>query len=61
MTEKQRNMELDYNFLRDNDVKAATAIFMVGLAYKEDAIIVELPRKKVIDPPKGFRRKRERK
>ena len=40
MTEKQRNMELDYYFLRDGGVRALTAIYMLGVAYKEDIVIV---------------------
>jgi hypothetical protein len=37
---KQSNMNTDYWFLRDNGVQAITAICIVGLAYKEDAVII---------------------
>lgn len=40
------NINLDYWFLRDNRVSALTAIYMVGLAYKEDIVIVGTPRRK---------------
>ena len=45
MTEKQSNMTEDYYFLRDNGVRAITAIFMIGEAYKEDAIIIGTSRR----------------
>ena len=38
------NINLDYRFLRDNGVRALTAIYMVGKAYKEDLVLVGLPR-----------------
>ena len=46
MTEKtQENIQKDYWFLRDNGAHALTAIFMVGLAYKEESILIALPRR----------------
>lgn len=33
------NINMDYWFLRDSGVFALTAIYMVGLAYKEDILI----------------------
>ena len=39
MTVKQRDMNTDYNFLRDGGVRAITAIYIVGIAYEEEAII----------------------
>lgn len=44
--ESLANINLDYWFLRDLGVHAFTAIYMVGLAYKEDVVIIGLPRKK---------------
>ena len=35
-----KNVNLDYRFLRDNRVPALTAIYMVGLAYKKDIVVV---------------------
>lgn len=41
------NINRDFWFLRDNGVRALTAIYMVGKAYKEDVVIVGLPRRKI--------------
>lgn len=38
------NITLDYWFLRDNGVRSLTAIFMIGIAYKEDIVIIGKPK-----------------
>lgn len=45
MNEKEENINQDFWFLRDNGVRALTAIYMLGLAYKEDIVIVGRPKK----------------
>lgn len=42
----QDSINIDYWFLRDCGVLALTAIYIVGLAYKEDVVIIGLPRKR---------------
>lgn len=34
------NINLDYWFLRDNGVSALTSVYIVGLAYNEDELIL---------------------
>ena len=38
------NSNIDYWFLRNYGVSGLTAIYMVGLAYKEDIVIVGRPK-----------------
>ena len=41
----EEEINTDYWFLRDGGVHALTAIFMVGLAYKGERVLIALPRR----------------